>query len=468
MAAAGSVMNWGREDVRGWLARIGLARYSGLLCDSHHLDGPALLMLQEVDLRRPPLQIEVLGDIKRLVYHLAALRLDCPAQDARVLHCLSSSTSSYSLSQSSPTHRPTATTHTASLSSSSSEEGEHSAGSRHSGPLLNSRESLCSNCQAIVRSPRASLVGRFPAERWKTALAIMYGMAVSWLTALVMTVVHDRVPDMAKYPPLPDIILDNVPHIPWAFEMTELTGMTLLLIWMIMIVFHKHRWIIVRRFFAIAGTIFLLRCVTMLITSLSVPGVHLDCKPRPYGSWGNRLRNAYIIWSGAGLSVQGVRTCGDYMFSGHTVSLTLLNFFITEYTSRRIYFLHTFTWLLNCFGVFFILAAHEHYSIDVFVAFYITSRLFLYYHTLVNNRVSTKFQESFDAKRTWFYFPMFSFLEQNIEGRIPNVFQLPLSPQDITHATTRISSAVKNKFNDFQKAKETVIPRKEKKKPKRT
>lgn len=89
------------------------------------------------------------------------------------------------------------------------------------------------------------------------------------------------------------------------------------------------------------GTVFLLRCFTMLITSLSVPGTHLQCQASDhkfedgennsvFEMLHNRISRAYTIWSGLGMSIQGVRTCGDYMFSGHTVALTLLNFFITE------------------------------------------------------------------------------------------------------------------------------------------
>lgn len=70
------------------------------------------------------------------------------------------------------------------------------------------------------------------------------------------------------------------------------------------------------------------------------------------------------------------------------------------------------------FGIFFILAAHEHYSIDVFVAFYIASRLFLYYHTLANNTALM----SHDSTRTRIWFPLFSYFESTVDGIIPNEY----------------------------------------------
>jgi sphingomyelin synthase-related protein 1 len=70
------------------------------------------------------------------------------------------------------------------------------------------------------------------------------------------------------------------------------------------------------------------------------------------------------------------------------------------------------------FGIFFILAAHEHYSIDVFIAFYISSRLFLYYHTLANNQALM----SNDSTRTRIWFPLFSYFEESVDGIIPNEY----------------------------------------------
>ncbi|XP_075160116.1 sphingomyelin synthase related [Haematobia irritans] len=295
------------------------------------------------------------------------------------------------------------------------------------GVLLDSYND-CESCAPEVSSVSDKCSANIPPEFFKTAISLGYSFLVTWITSFVMVIVHERVPDMKRYPPLPDIFLDNVPHIPWAFHMCEITGTLLFTIWACVCIFHKSRMVILRRFFALAGTVFLLRCVTMLITSLSVPGTHLQCNQNDYAiddtsltlteSLYLRISRAYTIWSGLGMSIQGVRTCGDYMFSGHTVALTLLNFFITEYTPRNLYFLHTLSWLLNMFGIFFILAAHEHYSIDVFVAFYITSRLFLYYHTLANNQALMQR----DSNRTRIWFPMFSYFESSVDGIIPNEF----------------------------------------------
>ncbi|KAG7462527.1 hypothetical protein MATL_G00185810 [Megalops atlanticus] len=384
MAAPG-VCGWSTRQVAAWLRAEGFCDYVELLCERHRLDGAGLLALTEYDLRSPPLELQVLGDIKRLSASLRGLR-------RRNGHALED------------------------LGLAREEGGEPGPTRNGSGGSPGGeRRNPYSNGKGKQRDRRLD------PECWKTVVSSVYVTLVCGVTSFVMVIVHDRVPDMQTYPPLPDIFLDSVPRIPWAFAMAEGCGLVLLIIWLLVLLLHKHRSILMRRLCSLTGTVFLLRCVTMFVTSLSVPGQHLQCSAKMYGDVWAKLRRALAIWSGFGMTLTGVHTCGDYMFSGHTVVLTMLNFFVTEYTPRTWNFLHTLSWVLNLFGIFFILAAHEHYSIDVFIAFYITTRIFLYYHTLANTRA---YQQS---RRARIWFPMFSFFECNVNGPVPNEYSWPFS-----------------------------------------
>ncbi|XP_076348916.1 sphingomyelin synthase related [Tachypleus tridentatus] len=390
--------DWNVRQVAEWLDKNGFEAYIPLFCDKHKIDGKALLVMTELDLKQPPLELQVLGDIKRLSIAISKLkRLNQETLDD-IFPLMDQPPSVLPFSYQGRSRRR--------RRRYSSESPEHFIPHRD-----NSTET--DGVQSFNK--------KFKPEIWKTIVAMIYFLAVTWITAITMVIVHDRVPDMKTYPPLPDIFLDNMPFIPWAFGMCEFTGIVLSSIWITIMIFHKHRFILLRRMFSLFGSVFLLRCITMLITSLSVPGTHLDCQRRLHGNWSQKLHEAFMIWEGVGMSIKGVRTCGDYMFSGHTAVLTLLNFFITEYSPRTLYFLHTTTWVLNLFGIFFILAAHEHYSIDVFVAFYITTRLFLYYHTLANNRALMQD----DGRRARIWFPLFTFFEDGVDGIVPNEYEWP-------------------------------------------
>lgn len=96
MALPPSPVKWKPSHVREWLSHCGFGQYAHLLCDIHKIDGTALLLLTEDDLKNPPLKIEVptndklfmiyiylshfffyhqiLGDIKNLALHLSYLR----------------------------------------------------------------------------------------------------------------------------------------------------------------------------------------------------------------------------------------------------------------------------------------------------------------------------------------------------------------------------------------------------------
>ncbi|KAJ0005122.1 hypothetical protein NQD34_011336 [Periophthalmus magnuspinnatus] len=415
-----SVSGWSCRQVAQWLQDEGFGEYEEVLCTQHRLDGPSLLSLTEADLRGPPLGLTVLGDIKRLALAIRRLQRQNHSQlQILGLQHVDSLIPGLPLT-------PQGTDWSCEGSERRCNGADHLCSNgtelRHRIPDR-SRPSLGDTPCHIHSNGRCRLhlAGRLDPEVWKTVVSCVYVFLVFGFTSFVMVIVHERVPDMRTYPPLPDIFLDSVPRIPWAFAMAEACGLILCYMFLLILLLHKHRSILLRRLCSLMGTVFLLRCCTMFVTSLSVPGQHLKCASKTYDDAWEKIQRALTIWTGFGMTLTGVQTCGDYMFSGHTVVITMLNFFVTEYTPRTWNLIHTISWVLNLFGIFFILAAHEHYSIDVFIAFYITTRLFLYYHTLANTRA---FQHS---RRARIWFPMFSFFECNVNGPVPNQYHWPFS-----------------------------------------
>ena len=80
------------------------------------------------------------------------------------------------------------------------------------------------------------------------------------------------------------------------------------------------------------------------------------------------------------------------------------------------------------------------------------NRLFMYYHTLANQPVLHNMRKkstptlghfSYDAHRVWLWFPMFSFFESKIDGKIPNEFEWPISISDVTGVLDKVLSVIR-------------------------
>uniref|UniRef100_A0A669ETX2 Sphingomyelin synthase-related protein 1 n=1 Tax=Oreochromis niloticus TaxID=8128 RepID=A0A669ETX2_ORENI len=384
-----SVRRWTPKHVAKWLKEEGFCDYVDLLCNKHRLDGTSLLALSEYDLRSPPLELKVLGDIKRLMVSIRKLQ----KQNIDLLEELGLPYDG---------HSPTGSG--GSLDWLCNGDPGRDCDSTDTAPVGE-------EYHQYTNGKYKQQMRRLDPEYWKTVLSSVYVVFVFGFTSFVMVIVHERVPDMRTYPPLPDIFLDSVPRIPWAFAMAEACGVILCNIWMLVLLLHKHRSILLRRMCSLMGTVFMLRCITMFVTSLSVPGQHLQCSGKV-----TKLEQQVGVAESFVLN-----NVPHFRMKSHKVLSNALPSLIYTDTPRSWNFIHTLSWVLNLFGIFFILAAHEHYSIDVFIAFYITTRLFLYYHTLANTRA---YQQS---RRARIWFPMFSFFECNVNGPVPNEYCWPFS-----------------------------------------
>ena len=97
------------------------------------------------------------------------------------------------------------------------------------------------------------------------------------LTTISISYTHESRP-ITK--PLPDQILDRVPYQRWALHGSEILLSAQTLTAALVIIFHRHRFIVLRRVVLIIGTLYLYRAITMWVTALPVADPSYHCAPK--------------------------------------------------------------------------------------------------------------------------------------------------------------------------------------------
>ncbi|KAJ8870128.1 hypothetical protein PR048_029140 [Dryococelus australis] len=173
---------------------------------------------------------------------------------------------------------------------------------------------------------------RFPKEKWKSLMAFLILVVNFILTTVSLALVHERLPDREKYGPLPDIVIDNIAPVDWALNVSEILIVVSTNVTFLIILFHKHRFIVMRRVFMILSLLYLMRSITMYVTVLPHSSKTYYCSPKlNETSTLIIMKRVWQLLSGFGLSMNGQHTfCGDFIYSGHTVILTMSYLTIAE------------------------------------------------------------------------------------------------------------------------------------------
>ncbi|CAF3407144.1 unnamed protein product [Rotaria sp. Silwood1] len=200
-----SVISWTTKDVEQWLESLNLSKFVDKFCKENGIDGLTLLLMKEDDLKQSPLSIERLCDIKKLWYHIRLLQ--CKHND--FYSHINDDTKKHNHSSLSPTHL-----------------------------LETSLHNVNSSCQ--INFKEKPVFKTLKGEKRKTFASFIYALIIGIWTSFVMVVVHNRVPNVQKYPPLPDLFLDNIPHISWAFAVSEFLIVVMGTTFLLILMFHKY------------------------------------------------------------------------------------------------------------------------------------------------------------------------------------------------------------------------------------
>merc|ERR550525_973090 len=267
---------------------------------------------------------------------------------------------------------------------------------------------------------------RIPGEPLKTLLSAIFLGTGFLATTASLAFTHERVPETE---PLPDLFLDHVKYQEWGLDVSEMILMSNTFLAVFIIMLHSHRTIILRRIWLILGLLYYYRALTMCVTVLPKADKTYTCMPKTPQNETTAMMyvdRVLTIISGGGLSINGKHVfCGDYIFSGHTMTLPLGYLAIKQYSPRRFILLHWASFLAALCGVIFLLLARGHYTIDVLLAYFVTTRLWWIYHAMATHHDLKLNNDNNIFSGTWWFW-IFWYFERNVPLQLPRHYSLPL------------------------------------------
>jgi len=296
------------------------------------------------------------------------------------------------------------------------------------------QEDICiENKRNSISSLNESM--EIPDEPLKTLASFIFLIFGFLVTTVSLSVTHERMPD---YPPLPDIVLDNTNYLEWGLDASEYILISLVFLAFLLVIFHKHRMIVLRRIFLMVGMLYMYRGITMFVTVLPKPDSSYYCSPKLNHSitFIEVVQRSLRIISGGGLSINGNQVyCGDFIFSGHTMTLFLAFFVIREYSPRKYFALHGIVLGMVFTALGFLLVGRGHYTIDVLIAYWVTSRLWWVYHTVAHTHHLRLQGEHNFVSNMWWWYPL-RYFEKEVGGPLPRLYTVPL-PRSFKRLITR-------------------------------
>jgi hypothetical protein len=155
-----------------------------------------------------------------------------------------------------------------------------------------------------------------------------------------------------------------------------------------------QRWIIWRRIFLVYGSVVFLRALTLLMTALPDPYALCATHPRANFTW-SRIPwssvpgDVVLLLGGGGASPDdsdgtSALTCGDSVFSGHTVLFVLCALVWHTYFPGLVWSpvnpVKLFMWVLSVVGTQLLIITRMHWTLDIALAYYITITTWNFYH----------------------------------------------------------------------------------------